>query len=251
MARREIAVPTMRFMQRVLAIVQARMSSTRLPGKSLADICGEPMLALVLRRLRRSSEVERIVVATSTDPIDDGVESLADGIGYDVYRGSRDDVLSRFVGAAADHSGPLARVTADCPLIDPDVVDHVIDLFRTTPGCAYASNVEPRTYPDGLDVEVVSAEVLREIAGTAVDPSDREHVTAAIRRDPRKYPAAAVVCDEQLGDLRWTVDTKEDLGFVREVVTRLGSRRYSAGMREILAVVREQPSLADYDGRRG
>jgi spore coat polysaccharide biosynthesis protein SpsF (cytidylyltransferase family) len=237
--------------ERVLAIVQARMSSTRLPGKSLADVCGEPMLALVLRRLQRSSAVERIVVATTTDPIDDEVEDVVRGLGFDVYRGSRDDVLGRFAGAATDHRGPLARVTADCPFIDPAIVDQVIDLFRRTAACVYASNIEPRTYPDGLDIEVVSADVLREVAATAIEPEDREHVTAAIRREPLTYPSAALVCDEQLGGLRWTVDTKEDLEFVRQVVTRLGPRRHSAGMREILAAVRDEPSLADYHGRRG
>jgi spore coat polysaccharide biosynthesis protein SpsF (cytidylyltransferase family) len=224
----------------------------RLPGKVLADVGGEPVLALLLRRLRRSRDIERIVVATSTDPADDRIEQVARGMSCDVHRGSRDDVLSRFAGAATGHAGPLARVTADCPLIDSVIVDAVIDLFCGTAGCAYASNIEPRTYPDGLDVEVFSSEALGVVAAGAVDPQDREHVTPAIRRDPHRFRSASLVCEEeQLGDVRWTVDTHDDLEFVREVVARLGPRRYTAGMREILEAVRREPSLTNYGGRRG
>ena len=238
-------------MAEALAIVQARMSSTRLPGKSMADVGSEPMLALLLRRLRRAREVERIVVAASTEPADDVIEEVAREIGCDVYRGPRDDVLARFAGAAEGHSGALARLTSDCPLIDAAVVDDVIRLFHRTPDCVYASNIEPRTYPDGLDVEVLSSEILGRVAAQADDPYDREHVTTAIRRHLNRFPSAALICDDQLGDLRWTVDTGEDLDFVRELVARLGPRRYTAGMREILEAVRKAPSLAEYQGRRG
>jgi spore coat polysaccharide biosynthesis protein SpsF (cytidylyltransferase family) len=235
----------------VLAIVQARMSSARLPGKSLADVGGEPMLALLVRRLQRSLEVERIVVATSSERIDDPIEELARTIACDVHRGPRDDVLARFVSAAEGTSGALVRLTGDCPLLDPGVVDEVIRLFHRTPGCVYASNIEPRTYPDGLDVEVFSREILEHVAAETDNAHDREHVTTAIRRELHRLPSAALVCDEKLGDLRWTVDTSEDLEFVREVVRRLGRHRHAAGMREILVAVRQEPSLAEYCGRRG
>jgi spore coat polysaccharide biosynthesis protein SpsF (cytidylyltransferase family) len=234
-----------------VAIVQARMSSTRLPGKSIADVGGEPMLALLLRRLQRSREIERIVVATSTEPGDDPIEDVARAIGCDVYRGPRDDVLARFVGAADGVSCALVRVTGDCPLVDPGVVDEVIRLFHRTPNCEYASNVEPRSYPDGLDVEVFSPEILRRVAAEANEPGDREHVTAVIRRELPLLTSAALVCDEQLGELRWTVDTSADLDFVREVVARLGHRRYTAGIQELLTAVRAEPSLVAYRGRRG
>jgi spore coat polysaccharide biosynthesis protein SpsF (cytidylyltransferase family) len=128
------------------------------------------------------------------------------------------------------------RITADCPLIDPHLVDAVIELLRATPGCAYASNTaEPRTYPDGLDVEVMTAAALRAVAAEATERADREHVTPAIRRDPARFPATALFNDEDLGDLRWTVDTAEDLDFVRAVVARLGDRRDDADMAAILA----------------
>jgi spore coat polysaccharide biosynthesis protein SpsF (cytidylyltransferase family) len=227
------------------------MSSTRLPGKSVADVGGEPMLVLLLRRLERARELERIVVATSTEPADDRIEEAVRETACDVYRGSRDDVLARFLGAAAGHAGALARVTGDCPLIDPELVDEVIRLFHRSPDCVYASNIEPRSYPDGLDIEVFSSATLEQLASDTDDPYHREHVTSAIRHDPQRYPSAALVGDEQLGNLRWTVDTMEDLEFVREAVARLGPRRHSAGMREILQAVRRDPSLADYKGRRG
>jgi spore coat polysaccharide biosynthesis protein SpsF len=234
-----------------LAIVQARMSSSRLPGKSIADVDGEPALALLLRRLQRAVEVERIVVATSTEPADDRVEEVARDIVEDVYRGPLDDVLTRFVDAAAGHRGPLVRVTADCPLVDPDVVDEVIRLFRQTPGCAYASNVEPRSYPVGLDVEVIAPATLGWADSETRDLVDREHVTTLIRRSLTQFPVANLTYEEDLSELRWTVDTTDDLEFVRAVVARLGSRRHSAGLFEILEAVRQEPSLADFRGRRG
>lgn len=235
----------------VLAIVQARMSSTRLPGKVVADVCGEPMLLLLLTRLQAARSVRGILVATSTDASDDGIEDVARKAGCETYRGSLDDVLGRFVAAAANDEGPLIRITADCPLIDPGLVDAVAELFARTPNCAYASNIEPRTYPDGLDVEVFSRQALERAAEVATDPRDREHVTAVMRRDPARFAAAALVCDEPLGDLRWTVDTEADLDFLRLVVARLGEGRYTAGMRDILDAVRAEPSLVDYRGRRG
>lgn len=238
-------------MPTVLAIVQVRMSSTRLPGKSLADVGGEPMLSLLLRRLQRSRKIDDLVIATSTDPSDDAIEGTTQALGCRVYRGDRDDVLGRFVGAADGHTGPIVRITADCPLLDPTIADQVIDLFLGKPACDYASNIEPRTYPDGLDVEIVSHELLENIAGSVDDTSDREHVTSAIRRDLTRFRSTSLVQEEDLGDLRWTVDTSDDLDFVRQVVTRLGSRRYEAEMNEILAAIKDAPSLAGYHGRRG
>jgi len=237
-------------MAKVLAIVQARMSSTRLPGKSLADVGGEPLLSLLLRRLQRSRMIDRLVIATSLDSSDDAIEATARQMDSHVYRGDRDDVLARFVAAADGHTGPIVRITADCPLLDPSIADQVIDLFLGQAECDYASNIEPRTYPDGLDVEVVSPELLERLAGSVDDPSDREHVTSAIRRDLEHVRSASLVQDANLGDLRWTVDTSDDLEFVREVIDRLGRRRYDAGMSEILAAIREAPSLAGHGGRR-
>jgi spore coat polysaccharide biosynthesis protein SpsF (cytidylyltransferase family) len=227
------------------------MSSTRLPGKSLADVAGEPLLALVVRRLEHASKLERIVIATSVDVVDDPIAGLGTQLGCDVCRGSRDNVLERFVGAVGTHPGPVVRVTGDCPLIDPRVVDETVEAFEHTTGCAYASNIEPRTFPDGLDVEVFDKGTLTWAHEQASDMSDREHVTAVIRRNLHTMTTAVVTCAEDLGSLRWTVDTEEDLDFIRAVVARLGGSRYTAGLDDVLSAVREEPSLAGPYGERG
>ncbi|MEA2313580.1 MAG: spore coat polysaccharide biosynthesis protein SpsF [Solirubrobacteraceae bacterium] len=234
-----------------LAIVQARMSSSRLPGKTLADVDGEPMLALLLRRLSRAREVQSVVVATSADALDDPIVRLAQEIGVGVSRGPREDVLARFLIAIGEHDGPVVRITGDCPLTDPQLVDETIARFASLPGCAYASNVQPRTYPDGLDVEVIAAAALRAVAGDQLEAAEREHVTSAIRAQPERFPQAALIASTDLGELRWTVDEPEDLEFIRAVVRRLGDRRYQAPLAEILAAVRREPSLAALHGRRG
>jgi spore coat polysaccharide biosynthesis protein SpsF len=234
----------------VLAVVQARMSSSRLPGKTLADVDGEPMLGLMLQRIRGATEVNGVVIATTEEPDDDPIEALGAAFGVDVFRGDREDVLSRVTQASNGHVGPIVRLTADCPLIDPQVIDRVVEAFREMPGCAYASNVEPRTFPDGLDVEVIAAATLSETAATAVTREDREHVTTALRRTLDRIPSATVYCEPDLGDLRWTVDTLDDLDFVRSVVVRLGDRRHSASMEDILGVVRTPPSLEAFGGAR-
>jgi spore coat polysaccharide biosynthesis protein SpsF len=235
---------------RALAVVQARMSSTRLPGKTLADIGSEPLLSLLVSRLRRAGRLDRTLIATSGEPEDDPIAALADRLGVDVHRGPRDDVLTRFAEAIGTYRGTVVRITGDCPLIDPGVVDAVIDLLEGTPGCEYASNVEPRTYPDGLDVEAFPAEALLTVAAEAGEVADREHVTSAIRRDPERWPPAGLTGDRDLAELRWTVDTESDLDFIREVVRRLGERRYEAGLEEIHDAILAEPSLADFGGAR-
>ncbi|MBA3746564.1 MAG: NTP transferase domain-containing protein [Solirubrobacterales bacterium] len=215
------------------------MTSTRLPGKVLADVAGEPMLALLLRRLSLARCVGAIVVATSEDPADATIAELALELGFGVHRGSLQDVLGRMAGAAAGHEGPVVRITADCPLTDAQTVDDVVGLLQAHPGAAYASNIEPRTYPDGLDVEVLPASVLRELDATVADPHEREHVTLHLRRRPQRWPPLSLPCEVPgIADLRWTVDTQEDLDFVRALVSRLGDARHSAGLGEMLTAAR-------------
>jgi spore coat polysaccharide biosynthesis protein SpsF len=234
---------------RALAVVQARMSSTRLPGKVLADVGGEPMLALLLRRLRPARSLGAIVLATSVESHDDEIAALGLALGVAVSRGPLEDVLARFTAAIGEHEGPVVRVTGDCPLIDPALVDAVVERFVGSPGCVYASNIEPRTFPDGLDVEAIDAAMLRRLDAQSLAAEQREHVTAGLRGHS---PRATLVNPVDLGDLRWTVDRAEDLEFVRALVGRLGERRHRAGMREILRAVRREPSLADDGGwRRG
>lgn len=227
------------------------MSSKRLPGKSLADVGGEPSLTLLLRRLSRARELGRVVVATSTGQDDDPVAEVAEASGAEVHRGPLEDVLARFAGAARGHEGPVVRITADCPLVDAGVVDAVVRLLLESPDADYASNIEPRGFPKGLDVEALTSDALARLDSEAAEPSHREHVTLLARERPDLYRRVNLPGSEDLVELRWTVDHPEDLEFVRLVVDRLGDRRHEAGAEEILAAVRSEPSLAAFHGRRG
>jgi spore coat polysaccharide biosynthesis protein SpsF (cytidylyltransferase family) len=209
------------------------------------------MLLLLLRRLSHARRIDGIVVATSTDASDDPIAAVASGAGVAVSRGPRRDVLGRFLLAIGDRKDPIVRITADCPLIDPTIVDDTVERFLSVAGCAYASNIQPRTFPDGLDVEVIDAAALRAVAREALESEDREHVTSAIRAQPERFRQAAVLGACNLGELRWTVDDPEDLEFVRALVRRLGARRHEAGLTEILSAIRAEPSLAAYHGCRG
>lgn len=208
------------------------------------------MLVLLLRRLKRTRDVTRIVVATSTEASDDPVAAVAEDAGCEVFRGPLEDVLGRFVGAVTGFVGPVVRITADCPLVDPDQVDLVVRAYLSNPACDYASNVEPRVVPDGLDVEVVTADVLRKLDRELGPGRRREHVTAAIREHLREYVTCSVPGDTTLAQLRWTVDDAADLEFVRRLVSLLGPRRDLAGLEEILSVVRGEPSLLGFGGHR-
>ena len=206
-----------------LAILQARMTSSRLPGKVMAPVLGEPMIGRQIERLRRARRIDRLIVATSTDASDDALAAYCQGLDIEVFRGALDDVLGRF--SAALHSHPKAtavvRLTADCPLTDPEIVDKVI-LHHQDSRADYTSNtLGERTYPHGLDVEVIRAKSLLEAADRAEDPYEREHVTPYIYRRPERFRLAGVARHKPLAELRWTVDLPEDLAFVRDVYAKL------------------------------
>jgi spore coat polysaccharide biosynthesis protein SpsF len=200
-----------------IAILQARMSSSRFPGKVLAPLAGKPMVIRQLERIQRASSLDAVVVATSTDPSDDELVSVLTEEGIPVVRGSLDDVLDRFVTAMDEYRpDAVVRLTADCPLTSPAVIDKVVAHFHVS-GADYASNTMTPTYPDGLDVEVVRAEVLREIAKIATDRAEREHVTLGVYRRHDQYRIENVTNAGDLSHLRWTVDTPEDYAFVTGV----------------------------------
>ncbi|WP_296599244.1 glycosyltransferase family protein [Phenylobacterium sp.] len=206
-----------------LAILQARMTSSRLPGKVMASVLGEPMIGRQLERLGRSARIGRIVVATSTDASDDPLAAYVEGLGHLVFRGSLADVLDRFAGAMAlvPEADTVVRLTADCPLTDPQVIDATIDHFRAA-GADYASNTPAvRTYPHGLDTEVMTRAALEAACREAADPYEREHVTPFIYRRPDRFRLAYLSQSPSRAHLRWTVDFPEDLAFVRDVYERL------------------------------
>ncbi len=205
-----------------VAVLQARMSSTRLPGKVMKPLAGRPMIERQLERLRRCETLERVVVATSDDPSDDGLAAHLDTIGVPVFRGSLTDVLARYLGAAHAFGihGQMVRLTADCPLADPGVIDDCVRLHRKL-GVDYVSNGRRRTYPHGLDVESFGLDAL-EIAGReSTDPYDHEHVTPFIYRHPERFTLGELVQEKDESHLRWTVDTPEDFAFVERVYAAL------------------------------
>jgi spore coat polysaccharide biosynthesis protein SpsF len=229
---------------RRVGIVQARMTSTRLPGKVLALVCGRPMLAQQLRRLRASRNLDEIVVATTVNAIDDPVVEVASDEGVASYRGDEHDVLDRYLGAArASKAELVVRVTADCPLIDAEVTDLVV-AAACEPGCDYASNVIRRTFPRGLDVEAFHVDVLERLARLAKSVPAREHVTYFLHRErPDLFLVRGVTDDEDHSDLRWTVDTDADLRLVRSVYDLAGLGERQVPYRELVRLVRSHPEL--------
>ena len=232
-------------MKRVI-VVQARMTSTRLPGKVLLDLGGRPLLAQVLRRLTRCRRADELVVATTVNTPDDAVVKVAGVEGARWFRGEEHDVLSRYLGAAREARADLVvRVTADCPLIDPGEVDRVIlALESDAPGADYAANVVERTFPRGLDAEALFQDVLERIGRLARSAAAREHVTRLVydRRD--LFLVRSVTDSQDNSDLRWTVDTPADLAMMRRLYEGLAHEREPLDYHDILAYVRRHPEIS-------
>lgn len=206
----------------MLTILQARMSSTRLPGKVLMPLAGAPMLARQIERVRRAKSIGALVVATSDNPSDDPLVLLCRSLKVACFRGSLHDVLARYRGAAR-RFGPsehVVRLTGDCPLADPDVIDAVI-AHHMAEDADYTSNTQVQSFPKGLDVEVFRGALLERAFKETRDPYDREHVTPFFYRHPQWFKLANLECDPPLGDLRWTVDTPEDYAFAARVYDAL------------------------------
>jgi spore coat polysaccharide biosynthesis protein SpsF len=228
---------------RTVAIVQARMGSTRLPGKVLLPLLGEPVLTRVMRRAARARTLDEVVVATTTLADDDAIVALAATEDWPVVRGSETDLLERYLVAARAHDADVVvRITSDCPLIDPEVIDATVGAFRAA-AVDYASNaLEPATYPRGLDVEVIARAALERAGRDDADPAWREHATPYVYRHPELFRLLRVPADDDHGDLRWTLDTPEDYRLIGRIYDALG--RDDFGWREALAVVEANPSWA-------
>ena len=231
----------------VVAIIQARMNSTRLPGKVLLPIEGESMLERVVRRVQRAKSIDKVVVATTEDPADDAVAEAAEMFGVHVTRGSEEDVLDRFHQAAEETAAAhIVRVCADSPFVDPDVCDMVVDAYRSS-GADYASNKLDPSFPLGLDVEIFSRETLEKTWNEAKEPHERAHVTLHMYAPASgKSPLVLkpVVTTPDRHDWRWTVDTLEDLDFAREAFRRLGGRDDFSWL-DVVKLVDDDPALAE------
>lgn len=243
-----------------VAFVQARVGSKRLPGKVLESLAGEPVLVRIIDRLSASRRLDGIAILTTLHPRDDGVASLCASCGVDCVRGDEADVLGRFlVGVRQLKPEVVVRVTADNPLIDPAVLDDVIDLMRCRPSVAYATIATGAVGPDaglkrfplGLDMEAVTVEALI-VAGRDTDePYDREHVTPFIVQRPDRFPAALLECDEDHGSERWTLDYPADLEFIRAVYERLDGIGGGYGWRQVVELLDREPALRRINARCG
>ena len=236
----------------ILGILQARMSSSRLPGKVLRPLLDVPMIGRQLERVSRAERMDKLVVATSTEQTDDPLAAYCRSIGVETFRGSLDDVLDRFIGAAAafgpaDH---VVRLTADCPLADPQVIDDCIALHLDS-GADYTTNGVQRSYPIGLDVEAVRLGVLTAAASEAADPYEREHVTWGVWNRPDRYRIAWLPsANADDGDIRWTVDRTDDFAFVSEVYAALYPTDQGFTTADIRGFLARRPDLARFGGDR-
>ena len=231
---------------RVVAIIQARTRSGRLPGKVLLELAGEPMLSRVVSRVRRAERVEEVVVATTTLGADEEIARICAQHGWPCFRGSEDDVLDRYYQAAIVHQAEaVVRITADCPLIEPTIIDQVVKAFlKGQPGLDYAANVlPPRTFPRGLDTEVMRFEALERAWREDRNPIWREHVTPYIQRNHDLFRTFSVVNGKDLSQMRWTVDTLEDLTFVRRIYDHFGQDRFF--WRDVLMALEQRPDWLD------
>jgi spore coat polysaccharide biosynthesis protein SpsF len=251
---------------KVVAIIQGRMSSSRLPGKILADIAGQPMLQRVFIRTSRSATVTETIFATTTDPSDDPVAEYCEFSGIPFRRGSLYDVLDRYYQTAKQvKADVVVRITADCPVIDPDLIDGVVNRLSETGRFAWrfdfvANRLPPpfhRTYPIGLDVEACTFVALEKVWQESSETFHREHVMpyfyegvelSAVSRQlsegvsPRGFRIALLNHTTDFGDYRWTVDTPQDLEFMRQVYSRFDGRD-DFTWKEVLDVVHEEPQL--------
>ena len=227
-------------------IVQARMGSSRLPGKVLADLAGAPALLRLFERLRRVKEKPKIVLATSTLSGDDPIAALvATQPDIELWRGPEQDVLKRYADAAR-HFGvdPVVRVTADCPLMEPACIDAVLEAYYATSGCQYADNVLPRLFPHGYDVQVASGATLEWLDNNATSPRDREHVLVHIQDNPAKFKSVHVTPRGNAHpELRITLDYPEDLALIRAIYERLYPLNPDFGLDEILDLREREPAL--------
>jgi glutamate-1-semialdehyde 2,1-aminomutase/spore coat polysaccharide biosynthesis protein SpsF len=230
-------------------IVQARMGSSRLPGKVMCELGGVTVLERVLQRCGRIPGADLVICAMPEEPASDPLEKIATATGARAFRGAEQDVLSRYRGAAESVGAEVVmRITSDCPFVDPDVAGRVLEHRRRTRADYAANNLE-RTYPHGLDCEAFTSGALAEADRAASDPYDREHVTPWLRRAPHLKRANLRAREAGLAEQRWTLDYPEDLAFFRAVLAAL-PQGVDPSMADVLAVVAAHPEIATINAHR-
>jgi spore coat polysaccharide biosynthesis protein SpsF len=233
---------------KIVTIIQARMGSTRLPGKVLKDIGGRTVLARVVNRVRRAMHVGEVVIATTSNPGDDVIADECGQLSVECFRGDEFDVLDRYYRAALAYgAGTIVRICADCPMIEPETTDIVIREFLHR-GCDYASNALTKTYPRGLDTEIMTADALARAWREAQHSYQRAHVTPYIYEHPDKFNIVRVMNPCDYSHYRWTLDTAEDLAFIRAVYQHFDNddRFY---WRNVIALLESEPVLAELNSQ--
>jgi spore coat polysaccharide biosynthesis protein SpsF len=228
------------------AIIQARMGSTRLPKKVLSYVAGKPLLAIQLERVEQAKSVDKIIVATSVARLDDEIEAFCNETGYLCFRGSEHDVLSRYYLAAQKYGfTTIVRLTADCPLIDPKIIDAVVSKYQNE-GCDYIGNTVPpesSTFPDGSDVEVFSFTALTKAYRECVDPAEREHVTFYFWKSDNGFKTIQFRHEEDWSNYRFTVDYPEDLEVVNFLISTLNKKNQFGYIDEIITMLDSNPII--------
>ncbi len=223
-----------------LCIIQARMGSTRLPKKVLKKVNGVSLLEYEIKRVKQAKNIDKIVVATSINKSDNRIEKLCRFLGFECFRGSEDDVLGRFCQCALKYPQyqNIVRITGDCPLIDPVIIDRVINFFEQGK-YDYASNIEKATFPDGMDIEIFKKEVLAEAAKKAKLTSEREHVTLYIRKN-EKYKRANISAPQDWSHFRLTVDETQDFKVIKFLISNCKS---DAGYLDYISLLTKNPKI--------
>lgn len=224
------------------AIIQARIGSTRLPGKVLKQLCGKSILAHDIARIKQAQGVENIIIATTTEPADAAIMAEAEALGVSSFRGPEQDVLTRYYEAArAFNAKTIIRITSDCPLYDGQLLDAMLaDFFN----CDYLSNCQTRTYPRGLDTEIMTFAALERAFHEAQAPEEREHVTPYIYRHPELFRLRSFESPRDLSSHRWTLDTPEDWKFIEAVYTRLYPHTPLFTTDDVLSLLAREPQLS-------
>lgn len=231
---------------KTVIISQARMTSTRLPGKVLKEVLNKPLLVYHIERLQRVASADELVIATTTNMTDDPIADLCSRMGIGCYRGSEEDVLSRYYEAALTYKADIVvRVTSDCPMIDTGVVDRVIGYYKEN--CAqydYVCNTLQRTYPRGMDTEVFSFRALEEASRYATAKPEREHVTPYLYHHPERFRLGNVAMDRDESRYRWTVDTIEDFTLIKKIIEALYPENPEFTLQDCLELLEVHPDWA-------
>jgi len=232
---------------KIIATIEARMTSSRLPGKVLLPVLDRPMLLYLVERLRAVPSLDEIVLATTTNTADDVLATFAETHGLIVFRGSEDDVMMRVIGAAESVDADIVvELTGDCPIIDPDIIEQTIRMFLHH-DVDYASNAHIRSYPDGMDTQVFRLETLKRSAAMTNAPLDHEHVTLHIRNHPEIFPRVNLVAPPSLSwpDLGLTLDEEADYRFLSKIIETLAPVNPLFGCHEVLGLLREHPEWVE------